>query len=139
MRTITASAAKDLGHFLARIFVAFVSSHDKTAEFRARTVAASSCRAMIAFKVKSVGLSVAPARLAGTPSRIPTVATMTSRTPLPARRRSPNSAATTRASAGCRAMTTPGLRRSRFDPSRRNLKVLDKSGIEPRVGGSGRT
>ena len=38
---------------------------------------------MIAFKAKSLGLSVAQARLAGTPSRIPTAATMTWRMPLP--------------------------------------------------------
>jgi hypothetical protein len=43
---------------------------------------------MIAFKAKSLDLSVAPARLAGTRSRIPTAATMTWRMPLPARRRS---------------------------------------------------
>lgn len=61
---------------------------------------------MIAFKAKSLGLSAAPARLAGTPSRIPTAATMTWRTLLPARRRSPNSADTIRACAGCRATTT---------------------------------
>jgi hypothetical protein len=63
----------------------------------------SSCHAMIAFKAKSLGLSVAPARLAGTPSRIPTAAAMTWQMPLPARRRSPNSADTTSACAGCRA------------------------------------
>ena len=61
---------------------------------------------MIAFKARSLGSSVAQARLAGTPSRIPTAATMTWRMPLPARRRSPNSADTTRACAGCRATTT---------------------------------
>ena len=56
--------------------------------------------------------SVAPARLAGTPSRILTAATMMWRMPLPARQRSPNSADTTRACAGCQATTTtPGLRR----------------------------
>src|SRR5207342_75998 len=74
---------------------------------------------MIGFKAKSLGLSVARARLAGTPSRIPTAATMTWRMPLPARPRSPNSADTTRASAGCRATTTaatPGSA-SVFKPS----------------------
>ena len=74
---------------------------------------------MIAFKAKSLGLSVAPARLAGTPSRIPTAATMTWRMPLPARRRSPNSADTTPACAGCRATTTaaPPGSASVFKPS----------------------
>ena len=43
---------------------------------------------------QSLGLSVAQARLAATPSRIPSVATMTWRMPLPARRHSPNSADT---------------------------------------------
>jgi hypothetical protein len=41
---------------------------------------------MIVFKIKSSGLSGAQAQLAGTPSRIPTAATMTWRMPLPARR-----------------------------------------------------
>jgi hypothetical protein len=44
---------------------------------------------MIAFKDKSQGWSVERARLAGTPSRIPTAVTMTWRMPLPARQRSP--------------------------------------------------
>ena len=79
---------------------------------------ASSCRAMIAFRAKSLGLSVAQARLAGTPSRIPSAA-MTWRMPLAARQRSPNSADTTPACAGCRATTTtatPGSA-SVFKPS----------------------
>ena len=53
-----------------------------------------------------MGLSVARAWLAETPSRIPTAATMTWRMPLPAWRRSPNSADTIPAYAGCRATTT---------------------------------
>jgi hypothetical protein len=85
---------------------------------------------------KSLGVSVAPARLAGTPSRIPTVVKMTWRMPLPARQRSPNSADTTRACAGCRTTTT-GLRRARLDSSNRNLKVLDKLGSKSRVGNGG--
>ena len=68
---------------------------------------------------QSLGLSVAQARLAGTPSRIPTAATMTWRMPLPARRRSPNSADTTPACAGCRTTTTaaPPGSASVFKPS----------------------
>ena len=53
-------------------------------------------------------VAVFPSRLTRyrTPSRIPTAATMTWRMPLPARRRSPNSADTTPACFGCRATTT---------------------------------
>ena len=67
-----------------------------------------------------VGLERRTARLAGTPSRIPTAATMTWRMRLPARRRSPTSADTTRACAGCRATTTtaaPPGSASVFKPS----------------------
>ena len=66
-----------------------------------------------------VGFERRASAVGRTPSRIPTVATMTSRMPLLARRRSLNSADTTRASAGCRVTTTsatPGSA-SVFKPS----------------------
>jgi hypothetical protein len=53
-----------------------------------------------------VGLERRTSAVGGTPSRIPTAATMTWRMPLPARQRSPNSADTTPACAGYRATTT---------------------------------
>ena len=73
---------------------------------RVRTVAASFCRAMIAFKAKSLDLSVAPRGWPGIPSHIPTGATMTWRMRLPARWRLPTSADSTRVCDGCRATTT---------------------------------
>ena len=77
-----------------------------------------------------VGLERRTSVLAGTPSRIPTAATMTWRMPLPARRRSPNSAATTPASAGCRATTTatPGSA-SVFKPSSTAGGASDYDGV----------
>ena len=67
-----------------------------------------------------VGLERRTSAVGRTPSRIPTAATMTWRMPLPARQRSPNSADTTPACAGCRATTTtaaPPSSASVFKPS----------------------
>src|SRR5262249_52533797 len=87
---------------------------------------------MIVFKAKSLGLSVARARLAGTPSRIQTAATMTWRMRLPARWRSLSSADTTRACAGCRAPTATAAPRGSapvFKPSSTAGAASDYDGI----------
>ncbi len=78
-----------------------LAKQTKSELFRDLLPLLNSGRIVLPHNDRLLRLSVAPARLAGTPSRIPTAATMTWQMPSPARQRSPNSADTTPACAGC--------------------------------------